>query len=215
MMVAETSRGGRDEPAESELADEALIRRVQAGDEHAFEILFQRHEAAVRAWIHEVLPRNLRRKVSASDLLQETRIVALRRCIEFHTQADGTFKGWLLRIVRHKVGDAIRQYMGTAKRGAVGEVERDARPETADFVAPQPSPSEVAIAAELRDRILNAMQALPDDYREVLHLTRFDQLTVAEAAKRMGRSPDATRKLYGRALERFTKLYGAIERDEA
>ena len=191
------------------VADEELIRRIQTGDEDSFRILFERHEAALRGRIRQALPQGLRRKVSASDLLQETRIVALRRCIEFHTLPDGTFKGWLLRIVQNKVKDAIRQYRGTAKRGARGEVERGARPETGEFLAEEPSPSEHAMASELREKIQNAMSALPEAHREVLRLTRMEHLSLVEAAKRMGRSPDATRKLYGRALAKFTEVYEA------
>lgn len=209
MSTPDSASGARGHPL-GEVSDDGLIRRIQAGDEEAFPVLFRRYEGVLRAKLREVLPAGLRRKVSASDLLQETRIVALRRCIEFHTQPDGTFRGWLLKILNHKVRDAIRNYKHTAKRGAVAELERGDRPDTSYFVADQPSPSEFAMAKELRNKIQQAINALPEDYQEVLRLTRLEGLTLREAADRMGRTREATKKLYGRALTKFGEVYGAL-----
>jgi DNA-directed RNA polymerase specialized sigma24 family protein len=41
----------------------------------------------------------------------------------------------------------------------------------------------------------------------VLSLTRVKGLTLVEAAKSMGRSHEATKKLYARALSRFTEAF--------
>ena len=42
----------------------------------------------------------------------------------------------------------------------------------------------------------------------MLRLTQFDGLTLREAAERMGRSREAVKKLYGRAMIRFTAVVG-------
>ena len=49
----------------------------------------------------------------------------------------------------------------------------------------------------------------PDD-REILRLVRFERLSLREAAERMGRSYEATAKLHGRALLRFTDVYRTL-----
>ena len=49
------------------------------------------------------------------------------------------------------------------------------------------------------------MRALPDDYRNVLRMALEDGLTLKEAARRMGRSHEAVKKLYGRALARLAR----------
>jgi DNA-directed RNA polymerase specialized sigma24 family protein len=51
---------------------------------------------------------------------------------------------------------------------------------------------------------------LPEDYREILLLTRAQGLTIREAAERMGRSLEAAKKLSARALARFGEL---LDRD--
>jgi len=44
------------------------------------------------------------------------------------------------------------------------------------------------------------MKGLPGDYRQVLQLVQLDHLALKEAAVSMGRSYEATKKLYGRAV---------------
>ncbi len=62
------------------------------------------------------------------------------------------------------------------------------------------------MAGEDRRFVREALALLPEDYRRILELTYVDQLNLREAGERMGRSADAARKLYGRALARFTEV---------
>jgi DNA-directed RNA polymerase specialized sigma24 family protein len=52
------------------------------------------------------------------------------------------------------------------------------------------------------------LKGLPEDYRRILELVQFEGLTLRDAAGRMGRSYEAAKKLYGRALSRFAKELG-------
>jgi DNA-directed RNA polymerase specialized sigma24 family protein len=49
---------------------------------------------------------------------------------------------------------------------------------------------------------------LPDDYREILLLPYRGELPFEEVAQRLGRSVNAARKLWARALERFQEEMG-------
>ncbi|MCZ6688773.1 MAG: sigma-70 family RNA polymerase sigma factor [Planctomycetota bacterium] len=189
------------DPGEAE-----LLRRAQAGDEQAFAMLFDRHAQALQGRLERKLPRTVRRKVSVSDLIQETRIVALGRLGDYEEWPDGAFGAWVDRIAKNKLRDAVRRYEGTVKRGAVREVSRGERPDTALFEAKGTSPSQGAARTDLRRHLLALMEDLPEDYREVMQLVYMKQLPLAEAAKRMGRSLEATKKLRARALVRFTAL---------
>ena len=54
------------------------------------------------------------------------------------------------------------------------------------------------------------MASLPPDYREVLRLAREEDLSLREVAERMGRSREAIKKLYGRALLRFKEAFDRL-----
>jgi RNA polymerase sigma-70 factor (ECF subfamily) len=180
--------------------DDALADR-KFGDE------FENHVPALAARIRRMLPPTLRRKESVSDVLQETRITAFARRADFEDRGDGAMRAWLLRIAELKATRAVRRHAGTKKRAAGREVTRDARLDTREFAARGPTPSEAAIGAETAAAVRRAMLELPDDYRTVLSLTRIQGLTLVDAAKRIGRSHEATKKLYARALSKFTEAF--------
>ena len=190
-----------------EPSDAVLLERARSGDDEAFRLLFERYGEAMRRFAERRLPRSIRRRVSVADVLQEARIVAHRRCVDFEERPDASFRSWLIAIVDRKVRDARRAHQGTSKRSIKREVSRSARPETGAFLGASPTPSAVARGAEAAALAEQALDALPPDYRQVLRLMRFEQLDLTEAAERMGRSREATRKLLFRAVERFGEAF--------
>jgi RNA polymerase sigma-70 factor (ECF subfamily) len=198
---------------EARPSDEILAARARAGDEAAFRELCERHAPRLRPRVRRRLPTALRRKVSESDIIQDACLGAHLTLERFEDRGEGSFRRWLGRIVDHKVNDVLRKFLGTAKRGAVGEVSRHARPETRNVAGGGPTPSQVAEASELEERVREALEELPEHYRLVIRLVREDGLTLAETADRMGRSAGAVEKLYGRALSRLAALVRVEERE--
>jgi RNA polymerase sigma-70 factor, ECF subfamily len=190
----------------TEPEDQVLIERFRDGDEAALRSLFERHEARMRGYLSPRLPLSMRRKVSVEDILQEAWLTAYRRISEFEAHHGGAFGAWLEQIVAFKLKEQIRRYRATAKRGAADEVTRGARPDTVLFAGSGPSPSEAAIGEELRVNAVKALDALPEDYRAVIQLVQLEQLTLRQAGEKMGRSREAMKKLYGRALNRLAEL---------
>ena len=195
--------------------DTTLVRRVLGGDEAAFGALFNRYEAALRNRLHYWLPARVQRRVSISDVVQEARVIAHRRLRDFAAGGgEGSFRNWVLRIVELKAREAVRRHAGTAKRAVGREVTRGERADTAQFMGRDTSPSGAAIAAERAAQVREAMAALPPDYREILRLVKEECLTMRAAGERMGRSREAAKKLYGRALLRLTDVFrerGGVE----
>jgi RNA polymerase sigma factor (sigma-70 family) len=154
----------------------------------------------------------VRRKVAISDVVQEARIEALGLAPQFQERHGGAARAWLLKIVELKAREAVRRYATTAKRAVAREITHEGRPDTRDWVARGPSPSDAAIGLEAAQAVAKAMSVLPPPYRDVLRLTRVEGMSIGDAARRMGRSRDAAKKLYGRALSRFTEIFGALTR---
>jgi RNA polymerase sigma-70 factor (ECF subfamily) len=195
-------------------AEAELVEQARGGDAEAFRRLCAHYEAAIQARLRRVVTGPLKRKVSLADVMQEAYITAHQRLDEFEHRGDGAFGAWLTRIAELKAREAIRRYVGAEKRDVHRERSRGMRPDTAKFKGEGPTPSEVAIAHEERDDLHEALQSLPDDYRHVIQLVRFDGLTLKDTAVLMGRSHDAVKKLYGRALSRLADVLSA-DRGEA
>jgi RNA polymerase sigma-70 factor (ECF subfamily) len=191
--------------------DEDLLERIRKGDESAMDLFLRRHRSDLAGHVRRLLTPDLRRRVSVDDVVQEACLAAFRRLPELEFRGDGPLRAWLRKIAELKVKAAVQRHAGTAKRDAGREVSRGGRPDTAHFPGPGRSPSEHAASAELAERVGEAMESLPEDYREVLRLAFEERLPLRLVAERMGRSREAVKKLYGRALARFTRRYGATK----
>lgn len=194
-----------EEPNEEELAAHA-----RSGDQEAMLSLLDLYDGLVRARVTEMLPDAIRRRVAVSDVMQETRIEALQSVDRFEWRGDGSFRGWLLAVANNQARKAIRRHLGTQKRSRRREITRSQRLSIATHALQDLTASKVAMAQELEEKVRDALDALPADYREVLLLCRGEDLTIREAALQMGRSREATKKLYARALTRFARVLRTI-----
>lgn len=193
----------------SEPTDEELARRVIAGDAQALQVLHDRYGALLRARARRALRGPLGRRLGASDVMQEAWISVVLRLDGFEDRGPGSFRAWLLKVFDHKLDDAVRKHV-TARRRAVDR-ERSNPDVAAEATVParDPTPSDSAARRNEMDRVLAAMDGLAPAYQEVLRLVHFQGLTLAEAGSILGRTPNATCKIYGRALARLRERLGA------
>jgi RNA polymerase sigma-70 factor (subfamily 1) len=200
--MGQGAAGGQDPSDERELVD-----RYRHGDGAALEALLARFEEDLRRTAGKGLPKNLRRRVSVSDILQETRLTAFERRSEFRWGGPGSFRRWVMGIAGNKVLQAIRHHLGTGKRSARREAAGDERPSSGALPSPGPSPSQVAVASELDAMARRAMDSLPPEEREVLRLAREQGLTMTEIAESRGIDPGTAKRLYGKAVVRFREAF--------
>jgi RNA polymerase sigma-70 factor (ECF subfamily) len=187
-------------------SDDELIEGFRGGDESALRDLFDRYEGMVRGRVDRRIPADLKRKFAVEDILQETYLTVFRRIGDFESRGDGAFGGWVATIALYKLREEIRRFRETRRRGESREVTKGARPDTLYFQGGGPSPSEFAMGRELELRLEAAMARLAPDYREALTLVQAKRLTLREAAERMGRSREAMKKLYARAVAKLAAM---------
>jgi len=65
------------------------------------------------------------------------------------------------------------------------------------------TPSRLFAARQGVEALLQKLDDLPEDYRQVILLARFEQLTTAEIAERLGKPREAVSLLLHRALKRI------------
>jgi RNA polymerase sigma-70 factor (ECF subfamily) len=187
------------------MSDEDLVRRVLSRDERAAAALYARHERLLRARARRRLVGGMRRKIGESDIVQQTYVAAFEDLGDFEDRGPGSFRRWLERVLDFQVNDEVKRHVGAAKRSAHREVSQATGDPAADPAGPEPTPSVHAIAAEERAALAAAMRDLPDDDRRVLDLVHRQGTDFGEAGRAMGRSADAARKLYARAVVRLSQ----------
>lgn len=164
---------------------------------------------------HE-LPGDLRMKVSPSDVVQETAVDMQRGFGQFAgTTAEECF-AWLREVLRHNVVDAIRRYREAQKRDLACETSLDGfrSREQRNLGALARRPEDSAIRREEAAVVNNILARLPPDYRRVLELRYWGGLTFVAIAPELGRSPEAVRKLWYRAIERLQHELAATSSGE-
>jgi RNA polymerase sigma-70 factor (ECF subfamily) len=158
---------------------------------------------------NEELPSDLRAKGGASDLVQQTLAAAIRSEHQFRGQSVGELRAWLRAILRTEVAAFRRRYSGTAARD-VGRETSLLEAVAADFQ----TPIRAAIQVERNQQMADAVGQLPDEYRRAVILRLEDSLSFAEIGRRLGRSEEAARKLFTRALDRLRSPLAALADDK-
>jgi RNA polymerase sigma-70 factor (ECF subfamily) len=152
---------------------------------------------------------DLRAKVGASDLVQETFLEAQRDFAKFHGDAEDEWLAWLRRLLLNNMANLQRDYRKTAKREVAREVQLpdadSSRPGDLAPPAPAATPSKQAIARERATAVLHALDRLTPDYRQVVLLRYQQEKSFEDIGTIMGRSANAVRKLWLRALERLKR----------
>jgi RNA polymerase sigma-70 factor (ECF subfamily) len=158
--------------------------------------------------------RHLQGKVDPADVVQETFLHAVRDFPQFRGTGDRELAGWLRQILAARLADLFRRYCGTQGRDVRLEqglrVELDQSSQVLDrgLVAPLSSPSQQAARHERARWLAEALERLPEDYRDVLILHHLEECPFPEVARRMGRSVEAVKKLWARALARLRRSVG-------
>jgi RNA polymerase sigma-70 factor (ECF subfamily) len=155
----------------------------------------------------------LRAKGGVSDLVQETLLHALRGFSGFEGNTEAELLAWLRRLLLNNLADFARLYRATAKRQLAREVVLPAGSSAgaggAEPSADISSPSAQAMAHEHAEAVRRAMERLPEDYRRVLLLRYEQERSFQDIGRLLGRSANAARKLWLRALERLQQELGS------
>ncbi len=192
------------------------LERARGGDADAFALLFDRYSNLIRMTLRAQISADLRAKVDASDLLQETFLTAQRSLRDFEGRDRETFIRWLQVIAARRVADAYRRYLGFEKRDLRREVPLDQLLARCDKSAvrlaneladSRSGPVSLAHRREQAVRLADAMARLPDHYREILQLRYLEQRGLAEIAERLGRSKGAAAMLMARAIEKLREMF--------
>lgn len=188
----------------SKLANWLALARQ--GDDSARNHLFEACRSFVCVMARMQLHRRLQGKVDPSDVVQQSLLEAHCALNDFDGDSPQEWLAWLKQIVKHNVIDTDKHYRGAEMRNVRNEQSlvastHSGREVIAPIVDPGGSPSKLLISAERDLQLADAIEALPDDYRQVVILRNLERLPFENVADRMKRSRGACQMLWMRAVE--------------
>jgi len=156
------------------LDDRTLVARILEGDRDRFTELVKRYEKRIINYVYRIT----RRYEDAHDLAQEIFVkvyVALDRY-----DPKYQFSTWLFRIAQNSAIDALRKK--TVNEVSIAPKPGEDDTKEREFADTGVSPYRAMSNKQLADAIDTAVMNLPTDYRELIQLRHFAELSYEEIA---------------------------------
>jgi RNA polymerase sigma factor (sigma-70 family) len=178
------------------LSDEALLALVARRDEAALAALYDRFGRVA----YGLAVRVLRDRSLAEDAVQEA-FMTVWRTADRYVASRSKASSWILTFVHRRAVDLVRR-----------EERRRAEPlEHAPAGDSAPSSDEEAWLRLRRERVQQALHALPDQQREALELAYFGGFTQSELAERLGEPLGTIKSRMFTGLARLRELLDETE----
>ena len=179
--------------------DQALVRRVQAGDSRAFDLLYMRYQHKIAS----LVSRFVHSPEEAEDVTQDAFIKAYRALPRF--RGESAFYTWLYRIAVN----TAKNHLALA-RNRLQQVEIDAdggeTSEVMQALTDPDDPEGSLRSDQLAAAVARAIGELPPDLKTALTLREFDGLSYAQIADVMECPVGTVRSRIFRAREAIDEV---------
>lgn len=179
-------------------SDIDLVKRVQKGDKKAFDPLVIKYQQRIA----NLISRFIRDQDEVLDVTQEAFIKAYRALPNF--RGDSQFYTWLYRVA---INTAKNHLATLSRRPPQGDIEAEIA-EQMDMgtrLKEQETPERLAVEADLKAVILEAVDQLPEELKTALTLREIDGLSYDEIAEAMDCPIGTVRSRIFRAREAVDK----------
>ncbi|HUL71179.1 MAG TPA: RNA polymerase sigma factor [Gemmatimonadales bacterium] len=197
LLASSEERQGSDSAlGEGAAEEEALIRRVQAGELDAFDGLVRRHLNRV----YSVAFRVLWDRADAEDAVQESFLSALDHIGSF--EAGHPFGPWVYRIAMNRA---------LSMRRSRGRRRTDTIP--GQIASSEPSPLLAVVQADVFAQLRAALAELPERQRVSFELHELDGFSVDEVARMFGVNAGTVRWHIHQARHRLRQAMQSVRND--
>jgi RNA polymerase sigma-70 factor, ECF subfamily len=148
-----------------------------------------------------VLSRN---STEAEDLVQETCLRALRSMGQL--RPNGNVKSWLFTILRNIWLNEVRRWRATPD---MVEIDSDGSGAAIEPVDTARDPHQVYVSSIEREQVRAAIQQLPVEFREIIILREYEELSYQEIAAILDCPPGTVMSRLARARSKLRDLLPA------
>ena len=200
-----------------DLAKQKLIAGAKSGDRLALQELLLLHFRPLAGHIAHKIPASIRDEIDVEDVIGQAFVQIVRDIKDCRAESDRSFFAWVRTIAEHRLYDAIRRAKAEKRGGDRQRARQVVSPHDSSIIelveqlsAGSHRPSRSAIRHEAINSVRDAIDALPERYRQVLNLRYLEGKSLAETAALMDRSPRAVQGLADRAKEKMRAILGRL-----
>ena len=154
-------------------SEKSLINLVKNGDKKAYEVLVLQYQDRLVYSVYKFL----KDYELAQDIAQEAFVKAFKNIEKF--RGDSSFYTWIYRIAIN----TAKNFLSSKARSSEVYDDEIMELKLSQSAVTTENPENILEAEELRTKMMEAIQSLPDDIRTTLSLREFDGLSYEEIAK--------------------------------
>jgi RNA polymerase sigma-70 factor (ECF subfamily) len=160
---------------------ELLLFQVRAGDEAALGRLLELYRNYLRLLARSLISQPLRVRLDASDLVQEAFLKAHREFSQFLGASEPELVAWLRRILVRTLADQVKRHRAKGRDYRREEplevmLDRSSLAIQQALAVPVSSPSSRVSRREQAVLLANALEKLPEAYRDVFILRNLEHI---------------------------------------
>lgn len=173
-------------------SDGQLIEKYLKGDKESLEILIKTYLKLVYSFVRQIV----HDEAEAEDLTQEVFVRVWKNLKKFDQKKS--FKTWIMSIAKNASVDYLRKKKAVPMSAFDDEEGGNAIAD--NLAAPTPLPSEIVERADAANLIKSAMDQLSENYRTILFLKYYSQLTFRKISELTGVPLHTAKSRHRRAL---------------
>lgn len=182
--------------------EKAWIQKALTGDQQAFSRLVEAYQTPV----YNLAYRMLGNSAEAEDAAQETFVRVYTRLRTF--QIERKFSSWILSIASHYCIDCLR-------KRRTSQVPLEDLLAQQQFADPYESPERMTLNIQDRELVRRLMTSLPEQYRAVLVLRYWNELSYNEMARVLNTTESAIKSRLHRARRMLAENITEFEQNQA
>lgn len=175
------------------LADNVLMLKVKAGDLDRMGLLFERYHRKLYGFLFHMTYK----KEAAEDMVQHVFYKMLKYRHTF--TGEGEFVHWMYSIARNELKDNVKK---NKKYGQYDNID-----ELSEHIGGGSIPDEQLEKKQAKQELHRAMGHLSEDHREVLTLSRFQELKHQEVAQILNITEGAVKVRVHRAMQELKNIF--------
>jgi RNA polymerase sigma factor (sigma-70 family) len=187
-----------------------LLERWHNGQREALGQLLMAHGDFVHRKVRELMTPVLRARQETGDYVQEALLEFLESAPRFQIENGKLFRGLLFKIVKNTMLEKERWWRSLRR-----DIARECPlPEGSvlHLEAMDRTPASIVVAEEQIGFIRLGLEFLDSEDRRVVVMHDFERAKDREIGEAIGKSPDAARMQYNRAVLKLSKIAASLRR---
>jgi RNA polymerase sigma factor (sigma-70 family) len=193
--------------SETVFLDEDLMRKFCAGDSHAFQVLYLRHEKPLYRYVRRVMGATLATQVD--DVFQDTWMRLVDARDSWQAREGASFKTWLYTLAHHRAVDLLRKG-GREVSADEGWLDDDSEAPWQLWPASSvEQPEQQAFWRKAGQQLLHCLDGLPALQRAAFLLHHDDGLSLEEITQVLNAEFETVKSRLRYALSKLRTCMGA------